>query len=154
MLRMQVIEQEMQPVMYMTATTSIELIPETISTGYRKIMEYLQAAGVSPAGSPYTAYHNQDMSSLLIEMGFPVTKALPGTDEIKAGEISAGKYVTTVYKGPYTGIQLMFEDVFKWIDENGFDQNGAYYEYYVNSPDEVDENELLTKIIIPIIKKG
>lgn len=150
MLRMEVIEQQTQPVMYVAATSSIDNISETISTGYRKIMEYLQLVGVNPTGSPYTAYYNQDMSNLSVQMGFPVKEALPEKDDVKAGVIPSGKYVTTVYKGPYTGIQQMFEEVFKWIDENGLKQSGIYYEYYVNSPEEVDENDLLTKIIIPI----
>ncbi|MDO9535730.1 MAG: GyrI-like domain-containing protein [Bacillota bacterium] len=40
--------------------------------------------------------------------------------------------------------------MFQWIAENGYEQTGVYYEFYYNSPEEVPESELLTKIVMPV----
>ena len=39
---------------------------------------------------PFAAYYNMDMSALDVEAGFPVSKNLPGKDNIKAGKIDGG----------------------------------------------------------------
>jgi len=43
-----------------------------------------------------------------------------------------------------------YNEIFKWIEENGYSPSGVYYEHYYNSPDKAPEGELLTKIIIPV----
>jgi len=83
-------------------------------------------------------------------MGFPVSKPLPGKDDIKASEIPPGKIISYMYKGPYSAMEPVYNEIFKWIGEKGYQPKGVYYEYYYNSPDEVLESELLTRIVIPI----
>ena len=36
------------------------------------------------------------------------------------------------------------------MSEKGYKPKGVYYEYYYNSPDEVPESELLTRIVMPV----
>jgi effector-binding domain-containing protein len=38
----------------------------------------------------------------------------------------------------------------KWISENGYVATGTSYEYYYNSPADVPESELLTKVVFPV----
>ena len=45
---------------------------------------------------------------------------------------------------------LVYKDIFKWFDEKGYQPKGVFYEYYYNSPGEVPESELLTRIVIPL----
>ena len=91
------------------------------------------------------------MQNIDVEMGFPVSKPLPGKDDIKASEIPPGKTISYMYKGPYSAMEPVYNETFKWIGEKGYQPKGVYYEYYYNSPDEVLESELLTRIVIPII---
>ncbi|MFA4884750.1 MAG: GyrI-like domain-containing protein [Desulfotomaculaceae bacterium] len=98
------------------------------------------------ADAPFTAYYNLDMQDLDVEMGFPVMKPLPGNGEIISGEIPRGKYVSCMYKGAYSQMERPYNEMFKWIEENGYEQKGVYYEYYYNSPHDVPESELLTRI--------
>jgi effector-binding domain-containing protein len=55
-----------------------------------------------------------------------------------------------MYKGPYSGMEAMYKEIFQWIAQNGHQPEGIYYEYYLNSPREAPESELLTEIVIPI----
>jgi effector-binding domain-containing protein len=90
------------------------------------------------------------MEKLDVEMGFPVSKPLPGKDDIKAGVIPKGNVLSCMYKGPYSGMEGPYNEMFAWIADNDYEATGVFYEYYYNSPDEVPESELLTKIVMPL----
>jgi effector-binding domain-containing protein len=38
----------------------------------------------------------------------------------------------------------------KWMTENGHQPTGIVYEFYLNSPMEVSEDELLTRVVFPL----
>lgn len=143
-------EQEEQPVLSIRTRTVVENLPKAIGEAYGKIMRYMGELGEPPAGVPYTAYYNLDMKDLDVEMGFPVARVLPGQGEVNAGAIPAGRYATCMYKGPYKQMEEPYNEIFKWMAENGYEPAGVSYEYYYNSPEEVPESELLTKIAIAI----
>jgi effector-binding domain-containing protein len=149
-LDIELVEQETQTVMFIRTRTTFADMPKVIGESYGKIMQYLGEISEQPAGMPYAAYYNLDMQDMDLEMGFPVAKPLPGKGEVKPGEIPAGKYVTCLYKGPYSQLEQAYNELFKWLQENGRELTGVYYEYYYNSPMEVPESELLTKIAIPV----
>jgi len=142
-----VVETESYPVLAIRTVTAVGSLPQIIGQAYHAIMAYLEELGEEPAEMPYTAYFNMDMEHLEVEMGFPVGKALPGRGEIQAGEIPAGKKATTIYKGPYQGMEPVYRDLTQWIQDNGYQPSGVVYEFYYNSPDEVPESELMTKIV-------
>lgn len=150
MYKIELTEQTAQPILSIRTKTNIQALPQVIGESYQKIMAYLTGLGEMPAGTPFTAYYNMDMENLDVEMGFPVTKPLPGKDAIEAGVIPPGKIAACMYKGAYSGMEQTYNELFKWIADNGYEQTGVYYEYYFNSPAEVTEEELLTRIVIPV----
>jgi Transcriptional regulator, effector-binding domain/component len=143
-------EQTAQPVMSIRLRTSVEKLPQVIGESYGKIMGYLTEQGIQPKFAPFAAYYNMDMQDLDVEMGFPVEKTLPDRDEIKAGQILPGKIVSCNYKGPYREMEKPYKDIMKWIEDNGYELAGVFYEYYFYSPADVPESELLTRIVIPL----
>lgn len=143
-------EKPAEKVVFIRTNTDMENLPRTIGESYMKIMEYLAEQGMEPASEPYTAYYTLDMQNMDVEMGFPAVKLLPGKDAIKSREIPAGKYVECMYKGAYAGMEKVYGDVFKWMEEKGLVQDGPTFEYYYNSPEEVPESELLTRISLPV----
>lgn len=150
MFKMELSEQRAQPVLSIRKRTTAQALSDVIGACYMKILDYMNELGEKPADAPFTAYYNLDMQDLDVEMGFPVSKSWPEKGEIKAGEIPAGKVVSCVYKGAYAGMEQPYNEMFKWIADNGYEQTGTYYEYYYNSPADVPENELLTKIVMPL----
>lgn len=142
-------ELQSQPVLQVRTRTSLDRLPQVIGESYAKIANYMQSLGEKPAGVPYTAYYSLDMQDMDVEMGFPASKPLPEGREVKAGEILA-KAACAMYKGPYSGMEGAYNEIFKWIAERGLQPKGVYYEHYYNSPQDVPENELLTEIVIPL----
>ena len=151
MQKIEVSEEKAQPVLSIRMRTRLELLPQVIGESYLKIMAYLTEQGEQPAFAPFTAYHNLDMQNLDVEMGFPVARLLPEKDDIKARELPPGKAVSSMYKGPYSGMEQPYNEMAQWMKEHGYTPTGVSYEYYFNSPQEVPESELLTKIVMPVV---
>ena len=146
-------EQDSQPALYIRVRTSVGELPKIIGVNYMKIAAYLAELGEQPADAPFTAYHNLDMEDLDVEMGFPTSKLLPGKGEIAAREIPQGPVVSCMYQGPYADMEDVYNEMFKWMEDNNYESTGVYYEYYLNSPEEVKESDLLTQLVLPVKNK-
>lgn len=149
-MEIEVKELEAQPALCLRTRASIDQLPQTIGESFHKIGAYMEELGECPADVPFVSYYNMDMQDLDIEMGFPVTKQLSGKGEITAGQTPAGKAVVSMYKGPYSGMEAVYNEIFAWMGERKLEPRGVFYEYYYNSPGEVPESELLTRIVISV----
>lgn len=143
-------ERKAQPVLSVRRTTSVGSLPEEIGKAYNSIIQYLNELGEQPVEAAFTAYYNMDMEHLDVEMGFPVSRRLEGKGEIKANEIPGGRYAECMYKGPYAEMGPVYEEMNKWIAEKSLEATGTAYEFYYNSPMDVPESELLTKVVFPL----
>ena len=147
----QVKEQAVQPTLAIRTRAPVQELPSALGDEYCAIAQYLGELGEQPAGPPFVAYYNQDMQDLDLEIGFPVSGELPDRGDIQAGEIPGGKVATCIYTGPYGGIGLAYEALSHWMEENGYQPTGVAYEVYLNDPDETPPEELLTRIMFPLV---
>jgi effector-binding domain-containing protein len=143
-------EQHAQPTLVIRTRTPVQELPTVIGGAYGAIAQYLGELGEPPAGPPFTAYFNQDMQNLDVEIGFPVSRALPGRGEIHASEIPGGKVATCLYTGPYSGMEPAYNALFQWMEANGYQATGVAYEVYLSDPDETPPEELQTQIVFPV----
>lgn len=139
-----------RPALSIRTKTSLENLPKTIGESYAKIAEYLKKSGLEYAGAPSTAYYNMDMTSLDVEMGFPVASKAAGNGEIISSEIPGGRFVVYLYTGPYSGMEPVYGELNKWIAENGYEMTMPCYEIYYNSPSDTPEDKLQTEILLPV----
>ncbi|MFZ5966227.1 MAG: GyrI-like domain-containing protein [Bacillota bacterium] len=148
--KFEVTVQQAQPVLSMRARTSVGNLPQELGKAYHMIIQHLNEIGENPLEAAFAAYYNMDMEDLDVEMGFLVSKPLDGKGEIKSGEIPAGKQVSCMHKGPYNQMEPLYHAMMQWINENGYTPTGTAYEFYYNSPMDVPESELLTKVVFPV----
>jgi len=139
-----------QPVLSIRKFTRVQDLPQELGKVYAQIIEYLDSIGEKPAEAAFTAYYNMDMQNLDVEMGFTVSKSIPGSGEITAGEIPAGKQASCLYKGPYKNMEPVYDEMSRWMADNGHIPTGICYELYYNGPSQVPESEFLTKIVFPL----
>lgn len=142
-----IVEQGLQLVMSVRTRCAVEKLPELLGKEYMRIYEYLSSLGAKPTGAPFVAYYNMDMSDLDIEVGFPITEAVPEKDDMQISSIKAGRYVTALYTGPYSEMEPAYNTLMKWMEENELEYNGVAYEFYLNDPSMVPESELQTQIM-------
>ncbi|MDD2511130.1 MAG: GyrI-like domain-containing protein [Syntrophomonas sp.] len=140
-------EKKSQPTISIRTRTALENLPQVLGKAYEDIMNYLSEIGIQPSGAPYVGYFNTDMQDLDIECGLPVAQSVAGTNELKPGEIPAGRQVSCLYTGPYSQIEPAYNAIMEWITANGYTPTGVCYEFYLNDPAETPENELLTRIV-------
>lgn len=148
--KIDIVENPSQPVLSIRTRTSVDNLPREIGRAYEAIIQYLNEIGEEPSDAPFTAYYNLDMEDLDVEMGFPVSKPLPGKGEIISGEVPGGRQVYSMFKGPYSQMVPLYNAMNEWISEKGYTAAGTAYEYYYNSPEDVPESELLTKVVLPL----
>ncbi len=142
----QIVETERQPVLSVKTTTSVENLPNLVGTVYGSVVNYIVESGQEPLGPAFIAYYNMDMKNLIVEIGFPVANEIEGKGDIQLRYIPEGKKATGFHKGAYNEIGPLYENLTKWIEKKGCEPTGVVYEYYYNSPEEIPESELLTKV--------
>ncbi len=143
-------EQPAQPVLSIRRRAKVEELPQIMGQVFGAVGQYLGELGQAPAGEPFAAYYNMDMQNLDVEIGFPVSKPLPGKGEIQLGALPGGRWVTCLYKGPYSDMPPAYEAVTRWIQEHGYEPTGVWYEMYLNDPQQVAPQEVKTLIGAPL----
>ncbi len=132
-----------------TQVTIKEMGEGVIPQLHREVLTWLKKQDVAPTGAPFLRFHVINMEAKMdIEMGWPVARALPGHNRIRAGVLSAGRYASLIYTGLMNGMEgnkalldwgaekgLVWD---RWEAENG-DAFGARFESYLTDPaDEPD----------------
>jgi effector-binding domain-containing protein len=130
--------------------TSVQELPRLFGAALGQVGAYLAGLGENPAGPPFAAYHNADMNDLDVEIGFPVSKALPGQGEIQPGVIPGGPAARCMYTGPYDGVAAAYRQLQTWIGEKGCTATGVSYEMYLNDPATTPPMALQTLILMPL----
>ncbi len=72
--------------------------------------------------------------------------------EFGVQKITGGLYAVFTLKGPYSGLMEIYNAIYsQWLPESGFQlRNNISFEKYLNNPNKVNEENLLTEIYIPV----
>ncbi|MCQ2235619.1 MAG: AraC family transcriptional regulator [Bacteroidales bacterium] len=102
-------------------------------------------------------YHNDpkvtDPDKLISDIGMITPVTLSPKGEIGVKNLAGGKYAIYTYKGSYEHLEIAYDTIYgKLIQEKGYvlDERPAF-EIYLNDPQEVAPEELLTDIYVPIV---
>lgn len=117
---------------------------------FDKTNEYLSSIDSLFGGEPIVCFHNMDLEHLDVEIGFPVANHINGSKEIKANLMPSQRIVSAIDLGPYEQQDPTLEDIFTWIQQNGYEMQGTIYYQYLNDTNR-PASEFLTKMILPII---
>jgi effector-binding domain-containing protein len=126
--------------------TPMEQLPQAIGAAYQQIGALMGEYSIQPADAPYVAYYNMDMQDLDIEIGFFFDKALEGRGDVKPVVYPAMSIASAMHKGPYDTLNVTYDALNAWIKEQGDEPTGVVFEFYLNSPQEVPPEEMLTRI--------
>lgn len=143
-------------------------MPAIFSRDYQRIAEYMNSQGAEILDFPYARYQDMDwdvelnrgkLASLLslftkkwhFYVGMPSSIPLPGKAELRSIDHSNQRYVRGVHFGPYKDCTETYRALFNWAQEKGLALHNEAIECYVNDPREVDEDDIETIILIPLI---
>lgn len=132
-------------------TTQVENLSQLIGSSYGAIMQYMAEIKEPVTREPFVIYYNLDMQNLDVEMGFPVSRELPSRGEVKASSLPAGPAAQTTFTGPYEKMAPVYEEMGKFVTDNGHEASGLSIEYYLTGP-ETPPDQQVTRIVFPLKK--
>ncbi len=127
-------------------------IPELMG----EVIEWVMNKNLNMTGMIYGAYFNRPDDVPPEELFYEIGASFEGTasDEgnVQVKIIPEHTVVATMHNGPYDQVGPIIDGLAKYAIENGYDIIGPVTEVYLNSPNEVKPEELLTEVQFPVIK--
>ncbi len=105
------------------------------------------------AGPLMTIYHDNEYreQDADLEVALPVTGRVEVENPaMELRTLPATRVVSVLYTGPYEGISSAHEAVFGAVRTLGLEWNGPAREIYLNDPNRVGEEELMTEVQYPV----
>ena len=128
-----------------------------IGPTFGKLFEWLMEKDISPIGPPFGIYYDNPEETppeeCRYEICVPIDAEVEGNSLVQTKEIPEMEVASIVYKGPYGGCGPSWEKLYGWIYKNKYEPAGPGMEIYLNSPDKVPADSLLTEIQVPVKKK-
>jgi effector-binding domain-containing protein len=92
-------------------------------------------------------------SDLLWDIGFPVPADTKVEPPLKMDNYEKKTVLEYVHKGSYDLLKSVYQKLSDFMDSKKYEVVLPTYEHYLNSPQQVKPEELITIIEIPIKKK-
>jgi effector-binding domain-containing protein len=137
----------------LTRRAGLATIGAVIQQGFGAVVAAIGTAGAHPAGAPFLVYHDviDETTEGDVEICIPVPAATVLPDgPVGVREVPGGPVASTVHRGPYAELAPAYHVVTGWIEENGRKPSGPPREIYLNDPQSVTPDELLTEVQFPV----
>ena len=108
---------------------------------------------VAITGPFMTIYHDGEYKEFDadVEVAVPITGRLPEKiPDIAVRTIPGGRFASAIHKGPYQDVHESWGKLYEWTARQGLEPQSPCRDYYLNDPNEVAEEELLTELLIPV----
>lgn len=122
-----------------------------------EVVGFIMAKGLQMMGPPFGIYFNSPqevpVEELMYEVGMPFAGEAEEESRVKIKTVPAQMVLSTVHKGPYSECGMAIGALAEFAYKKGYGITGPPMETYLSDPNETPENELLTEICFPVIKK-
>lgn len=140
---------EEQPTAVLRATVAVADMGHFLGNAYARTAAALEKLHAGPAGPPFARYHVLGEGRFEVEAGFPATRAIDSDADVQASALPGGTVATTLYVGPYDGMEPAYAALASWIAERGEPAGDPWEIYYDDPSDEPDPAAWRTRIIAP-----
>ncbi|CAN5921014.1 hypothetical protein BH23ACT10_BH23ACT10_12900 [soil metagenome] len=132
--------------------TDLARIAGDLQTGFGEIMAQIGPAGTQPAGAPFVVYHAviDEQTAGDIDVCIPVADPPELGGDVVRLDLPSHHVASTVHHGPYDELAPAYHTLTGWIQEHGHQTAGPPREIYLNDPQTVQPDELLTEVQWPI----
>jgi effector-binding domain-containing protein len=145
-------ERDLEPVLALVhrAPVKMETIADGIGGAFGVLMAHGATQDVTWAGPPFVLYPSACEGEFEIAVCMPVVPGAEGGESTTVEEVPGGLCASTVHKGPYGEVGKAYVALQKWMTDNGRRPAGMVREVYLNDPQTVPPEELLTEIDWPV----
>jgi effector-binding domain-containing protein len=124
----------------------------SIKDSLAKIKAAMDAAGLKPAGSPFTVFTQTDDNGFSYEAMVPLAEKPAGKDElsadVKLGSSPSGKAIKFQHRGPYDDIDSTYDLITAYLDEKGLEARDFFIEEYLTELTSSEDPNLAVDIYI------
>lgn len=120
-----------------------------MESAVNSILTLIEESAALPSSGPIVCFHNMELETLDVEIGFEVARPIPVKDPVQASIIPVRTVATTIDRGPYEKQDPTLEALMQWIPENGYKALDGIYYHYLND-EQQPESEYLTQMFIPV----
>lgn len=129
---------------------------ERLGVLFKQISEYITAQDAKQAGPGFILYYDTEFTdeSFDAEAAFPISAAIPETDQIKVYEFPCVESAAClVYKGTHEGMAEASQVIATWIEENGYRISGPNRVLFLDcGEDETAPGEWVVETQYPVEK--
>lgn len=145
-----VIRVSQTPYLYVTKTSS--MAPEDISSkmgeAFREVWSFMESRHIRPAAGALSIYYDYSPSEMTFRAGFTVSAADMGKAQgpVSGDMTPAGEVLYFQHKGSYASLRTDYDLMMPHLEAIGRKMGAPMWEVYLNSPDQVPEEQLLTDV--------
>lgn len=134
---------------------------EAFAYAWQKLLRFAEASGVPGDGSGHEYFTlSRDISTITrpnlcrIYACITATPGIRPKGEFGSQTIEGGTYAVFTYKGAYRNLEGLYCFIYRsWIPGSEYElRNICFFERYLNSPDAVQQDELLTEVYVPVVR--
>lgn len=125
---------------------------------WKKLTRFMGVNGIPDNEDQYFSL-SRDISTITLPeqcrvyvcVGSPSNKTQP-QGEFGEQVLGGGLYAVFRYEGPYKNLESLYCSIYRhWIPNSGYElRDVAFFEKYLNSPDQVSPERLKTEVYIPV----
>lgn len=134
-------------------STTLATLPQQMSAAIGALHHATTDSGMAVSG-PVIAVYTEEMHPdrpWRCEVCVPVPEAFTEHPTLRSHELPGGTVATLTHRGAYSNLKGSYEALFEWFSDHGHTYAGSPREIYLNSPDEVTPDELLTRLEFPVV---
>jgi AraC family transcriptional regulator len=140
--------------LFTTKTCSIahEDISKQMGEALSEVWKFMQTEGIAPSGGAITVYCDHQSKRWAFRAGFSVRREYLSKSKgaIGGDVIPTGEYLHSVHKGPYRTLGDHYGLMTQYAENIGREVDGPTWEAYLNDPNEVPEQDLLTEVFLAL----
>ncbi|GGD32220.1 GyrI-like domain-containing protein [Sinisalibacter lacisalsi] len=137
------------PYLYVERSTTMDPgeISRAMGSAFGEVWAFMEKHGVPPGGGALSVYHDYAEGRMAFRAGFVVARAdMAAADgTVKADATPAGRVLHFTHIGAYDGLRDAYDGMMRHMESEGLAYAPPTWEVYLNSPDEVHEDQLVTK---------
>lgn len=132
---------------------------DAFTHAWKKLIRFAEVSGIPGDGYEYLTL-SRDISTIThpdhcrIYACITAKPGLKSKGEFGQQTIDSGLYAVFTYKGAYKELEQVYCYIYRnWIPNSEYElRDISFFEKYLNSPDAVEQDDLLTEVYIPVAR--
>ncbi len=150
MTSIEIVNTKETPAIAIREKVKVTEIPAVMERMYGELFPHL-GRDVKCAGPPFAFYHSWEGEIMDMKMGFPISGKGIEAGNVKAIKLPAARAAVATHIGPYDRLTDTYNIMMEWMKAIGHTPASFMWEEYLNSPQEVPPDKLMTRLYWPIL---